>query len=90
MLETEVESSKTVVMLAMMTDTTTLEEKMANMKAMLEKLTRENEQKEARIKLQEENIAKLTKNLEKRLAQSSTKDSKSEDLEKMSIHTESF
>ena len=49
------------------------------MKAILEKLTRENEEKEARIKLQEEKIAKLTQKLEKQLAQSSTRDSKSED-----------
>ena len=39
---------------AMMTCTTTLEEEMANMKAILEKLTRDNEEKKARIKLQEE------------------------------------
>ena len=79
MSETEVESTKTVVMPAMMTDATTLEEEMANMKAVLEKLTRDNEEKEARIKLQEEKIAKLTGKLEKRPAQSFTKDSKSED-----------
>jgi len=38
MSETEAESSKTIVMPAMMTGTTTLEEKMANKKAILEKL----------------------------------------------------
>jgi len=52
-------------MLAMMTSSTSLEEDMANIKAILEKLTRESEEKEARIKFQEEKIAKLTKNLEK-------------------------
>ena len=51
MLKTEVESSKTVVMLAMMIGTATLKEEMANIKAMLEKLTRENEEKEACINL---------------------------------------
>jgi len=75
-------------MTAMMTGTTTLEEEMANMKAILEKLTRDNEEKEARIKLQEEKIAKLTRKLEEQPAQSSTKDSESEDSEKMSIHNE--
>ena len=54
------------------------------MKAILEKLTRGNEEKEARIKLQEEKIAKLTSKLEKRLAQSSTRDSESEDTKKCS------
>jgi len=58
------------------------------MKAILEKLTRENEEKEARIKLPEEKIARLTRKLEKWLASSSTKDSESEDSEKVSIHTE--
>jgi len=57
MSETKVESSKTVVMPAMMIGTTTLEEEMANMKAILEKLTKDNEEMEARIKLQEEKIA---------------------------------
>jgi len=69
MSETEVESSKSVVMPAMMTSTTTLEEEIANMKAILEKLTRDNKEKEAHIKLQEEKIAKLTRKLEKRPAQ---------------------
>ena len=65
-----------------------MEEEVANMKAILEKLTRDNEEKEARIKLQEEKIAKLIRKLEKRPTQSFTKDSESEDSEKMSIHIE--
>ena len=68
MSEAEAKSSKTVVMPAMMTDTTTLEKEMANMKAILEKLTRESVGKEARIKFQEEKIAKLTRKLEIKLA----------------------
>jgi len=88
MSETEVKSSKIVFMLAMMIGTTTLEEEMANMKAILEKLTRDNEEKEAHIKLQKEKIAKLTRKLGKRPAQSSTKDSESDDSEKMPIHIE--
>jgi len=43
--------------------TTTLEEEMANMKAILEKLTRDNEEKDSRIKFQEEKITKLTRKL---------------------------
>jgi len=65
MSETEDESSKTVVMPAMMTCTTSLKEEMPNMKAILEKLTKESTKKEACIKLQEEKIAKLTGKLEK-------------------------
>jgi len=88
MLETEAESSKTVVMPAMMTGLITLEEEMANMKVILEKLTRVSAEKKAHIKFQEEKIAKLTRKLEKWSVQSSTKDSESEDLEKVSIHTQ--
>jgi len=51
LLEIEVESSKTVVMPAMMIGSTNLKEDMANMKAILEKLTRESKEKEKRIKL---------------------------------------
>jgi len=85
MSEIEVEFAKTVVMPAMMTGTTTLREEMVNMKVILEKLTRDNAEKEVRIKLQEEKIAKLTGKLEKWPAQSSRKDSESEDSEKMYI-----
>jgi len=41
---------------AMMADTTTLEEEMTNMKVILNNLTRENEEKKARIKLQEKRL----------------------------------
>ena len=61
----EAESSKTIVTPAIMAGSASLGEGMANMKAIIEKLTRESEEKEARIKFQEEKIAKLTKNLEK-------------------------
>jgi len=44
------------------------EEEIVAMKAMLEKLVKENEKEEACIKLQEEKIATLTKELEKRSA----------------------
>ena len=61
--ETEAESSKTVVMLVMTIGTNNLEEEMAAMKAMLERLVKDSEEKEAHIKLQEEKIARLTRNL---------------------------
>jgi len=90
MLKTEAESSKIVLMPTMMTDTTTPLEELANMKAIQEKLTRESAEKEVRIKLQEEKIAKLTRKLEKRTTQSSSKDSEREDSGKVSVHTEAF
>jgi len=61
--ETEVESSKAVVMPVMTIGTNNLKEEMAVMKAMLERLVKES--KEARIKLQGEKIARLTKKVEK-------------------------
>ena len=58
------------------------------MKAMLERLIKENEEREARIKLHEEKIAMLTRKLEKRLAQSLEKSSESEEEERASIQVE--
>ena len=58
------------------------------MKAMLEKLVKENEEKDVHIKLQEEKIVRLSKKLEKRLTRSSTKSSESEDEEKASVQSE--
>jgi len=57
------------------------------MKAMLEKLNKDSKEKEAHIKLQEEKIAKLTTKLETQLVRSITRDLKSEEEEKASIHT---
>ena len=64
-LETEAESFKAAVMPVMAVGTNNLEEEMASIKAMLERLVKKSEEKEARIKLQEENIARLTRKLEK-------------------------
>ena len=71
--ETEAESSKTVVIPVMTTVQTTWKEEMAATKAMLERLVKKSEEKEARIKLQEEKIARLTRKLEKQPAQSLAK-----------------
>jgi len=62
-LETEAESSKTVIMPVMTIGTNNLEEEMVAMKAMLEQIVKESEEKEAHIKLQEEKIARLTRKL---------------------------
>ena len=55
--------------------TNNMEEEMATMKVMLERLIKENEEKEARIKLHKEKITRLTGKFEKRPAQSIVKTS---------------
>ena len=77
--ETEAESSKSTVMPVMTIGTNSLEEEMAAMKAMMEKIIKESEKKEACIKLQEETIVRLTKKLEKQPTWSLTKSSQSEE-----------
>jgi len=59
--EIEAESSKTVVILVMTIGTNNLEEEMAAMKAKLERLVKENEEKKACIKLPKEKIDRLKK-----------------------------
>jgi len=49
-LETKGESSKTIIMLVMMIDINNLEEEMVTVKAMLERLAKESEEKKAHIK----------------------------------------
>ena len=68
--------------------TKNLEEEMTAMKAMIERLVNENEDKEACIKLHEEKIARLTRKLEKWLARSPEKSSKSEEERKTFIQSE--
>jgi len=65
-----------------------LEEEMAAMKAMLERLVKESEEKEVRINLQEEKISRLTRKLEKRPAQSLAKSSESEEEERAFVQSE--
>ena len=72
---TEAESSKTIVMPVMIIGTNNLEEEVATIKATVEKLTKKNKEKEARLKLQEEKIIRLTRKLEKRLVRSFLKNS---------------
>jgi len=63
--QSEVESSQIVIMPAMMIGTVNLEEEFTSMKAMLKTLSKESAEKDARIKRQEEDIAKLLKKLDK-------------------------
>ena len=60
---TKAESSRTVVMSVMTIGINNLKEEMATMKAMLERLVKESDEKEVHIKLQEETIARLTRSL---------------------------
>jgi len=84
---TEPESSKTVVMPIMIIGRNDLEEEMTAMKAMLERLVKESEEKEARIKLQEEKITRLTKKLEKWPARSLAKILESKQEERASVES---
>jgi len=59
----------------MIIGTNNLEEEVATIKATVEKLTKKNKEKEARLKLQEEKIIRLTRKLEKRLVRSFLKNS---------------
>ena len=58
------------------------------MKAMLERLVKESEEKKAWIMLQEEKITRLARNLEKRPALSLAKSSESEEEERASVQSE--
>jgi len=71
--ETEAKSSKTIVMPVIIIGTNNLEEEMASMKAMLERLVKESEENEACLKLQEEKITRVIKKLEKQQVRSFTK-----------------
>jgi len=75
-------------MLVMTIGTNCLEEEIAAMKAMLKRLVKENEEKEAHIKLHEEKIARLTRKLEKRPPQSITKRSASKEEGRASVQSE--
>jgi len=65
--------------------TNNLEEDMAAIKTMLERLVKKNEEKEACNKLHEEKITSLTRKLEKQPTRSLTKTSESEEEERVSI-----
>ena len=56
-VESETESSNSVIMPAMVMEATNVEEQLADMKATLERLAKENLEKDAQIKRQSEQIA---------------------------------
>ena len=88
MSELEVESSDTVIMPVMMTGAANLEEQLASMKAILDRLSKESAEKDAQIKRQNDQIAELTKKLEKKFSEASNKGSGAEDSDKESHHSE--
>jgi len=65
-----------------------LEEQLASMKATLERLCKENAEKNAKIKHKNERIADLTKKLEKQPFEACNKGSQSKELNKESKHSE--
>jgi len=75
----EIKSSQTFIMLAMMIEAVNFEEKLASMKAKLERLSKESAEKDAHIKRQEQHITKLLKKLEKGPYMSSNKSASSKE-----------
>ena len=75
-------------MLVMTIGTNNLGEEMAAKKAMLERLVKKSEEKEAHIMLQEEKSPRLTRKLENRPAWSLAKSSKSKEEERTSLQSE--
>jgi len=86
--QSEAKSSRTVIMPAMMIGAVNFEEEFASMKATLERLSKESAEKDARIKCQEEQIAKLLKRLDKGPRASSNRDASSDEDKKESNRSE--
>jgi len=80
--QSEAESSQIVIMPAMMIGVVNFEEEFASIKATLERLSKESAEKDARIKRQEEQIAKLLKRLDKGPRASSNRGASSDKDEK--------
>ena len=78
----EAELSHTVIMPAMMVGAVNSEEEFASIKVTLERLSKESAEKDARIKRQEEHIAKLLKKLDKGPCASPNKGASSDEDEK--------
>jgi len=88
MSEIETKSSDTVIIPVMMTGATNLEEQLASMMATLDRLSKESAEKDAQIKHQNDQIAELTKRLEKKFSEASNKGSSAEDSDKESHRSE--
>ena len=80
--QSKAESSQTVIVPAMMIGAMNLEEEFTSMKATLERLSKENAEKDARLKHQEERIAKLLKKLDKGPRASSNRGTSSDEDQK--------
>jgi len=65
-------------------ETANFEEQLASMKVMLDRLSTESAEKDTQIKCQNEQIAELTKKLEKKSFESSNKESGNKDSDKES------
>ena len=72
----------------MVTELTNIEEQLASMKATLDKLLKESVEKDAQIKLQNEQIADLTKKLKKQPIEASNKCADAEDSDDESHYNE--
>ena len=88
MSEIEAESSDTVIMPVMMTGATNLKEQLASMMATLDRLSKESAETDAQIKRQNDQIAELTKRLEKKLSEASNKGSSAENSDQESHRSE--
>jgi len=86
--QSEAQSSPTVIVHAMIIGAVNFEEEFASMKATLERLSKKSAEKDARIKRQEEHIAKLLKKLYKGTRASSNKGVSSDEDEKGSNRSE--
>ena len=75
----EVESSDTVIMLVIMMEVVTFKKQLASMKATLHRLSNDSVEKNTQIKRQNEQIAELTKMLQRRSSEDSNKDMGNED-----------
>jgi len=80
--QSEAESSQTVIMPAMMIRAVNLEEEFTCMKVMLKRLFKESAEEDARIKRQEEHVAKLLKKLDKGQCASSNRGASSDEDKK--------
>ena len=82
----EVESYDTIVMLVMLKKVFNIEQEFANMKATLERLSKESVEKDAQIKHQNKHITDLTKKLEKQSSRAFNKGLSNEDSDKEYNH----
>ena len=72
----------------MVTETINLEKQLANIKATLDRLSKENTKKDVQIKRQSKQITDLTKKLGKQTSEAFNKCSSNEDSDKGSNHSE--